>query len=441
MSKLIFTPEHIKLLQENQYVENISEKSITYSDEFKRHFVSESLNKKTAKQIFSAAGLDPAIIGENRMKSFSKKWRKRYREKGILSLKDTRKESSGRPRKKALTPEQHVEMLQNKIALLEQENDLLKKSEWNERRQERNTKSRDIFTRIHTMKINDLYKGTVVDACDTLGVSKSGYYNHLKNLKRRQSREMMDWKWKEQIDTAYNYRGYKKGSRSIVMYFKNILGITINRKKVQRLMRKFDIFCPIRNANPYKRLAKATKEHNTVPNILKRKFNQGIAKKVLLTDITYLPGDKGFIGYLSTIKDSATNEILAYYVSDNLKLDISMKTIDRLMSAYGAQLHDDAYIHSDQGVHYTSPRFRKKLADNALGQSMSRRGNCWDNAPQESFFGHFKDETNYRECLNLKELQEIVDDYMDYYNNERSQWNLKKLPPVEYRKQFLSEVT
>lgn len=91
-------------------------------------------------------------------------------------------------------------------------------------------------------------------------------------------------------------------------------------------------------------------------------------------------------------------------------------------------------------MHYTSPKFHKKLADNDLGQSMSRRGNCWDNAPQESFFGHLKDEMEYKSCVHLEELRAIVDDYIDYYNNERGQWNLKKLPPVHYREQFLSGV-
>ncbi|MBE9389647.1 IS3 family transposase [Vagococcus salmoninarum] len=132
--------------------------------------------------------------------------------------------------------------------------------------------------------------------------------------------------------------------------------------------------------------------------------------------------------------------MLSHYVSDNLKLDISLTTIDILLSDHGAEITSGAFVHSDQGVHYSSPKFHKKLADNSLGQSMSRRGNCWDNAPQESFFGHFKDETDHKECCNLKELRLIVDDYMDYYNNERGQWKLKKLPPVDYRKQFLSNV-
>lgn len=101
-------------------------------------------------------------------------------------------------------------------------------------------------------------------------------------------------------------------------------------------------------------MAKATKEHRTVENKLGRQFDQGIAHKVLLTDITYLPGVDGFIGYLSTVNDGATNEILAHYVSDNLKLDISLNTIDRLMSTHGATLHKDVCIHSDQGVHHKS---------------------------------------------------------------------------------------
>jgi len=441
MSKLIFTSEQIRVLRRNPYVKNVSEKSITYSDEFKRHFVSESLDSKTAKQIFIEAGFDPEMLGESRIKAFAKKWRKRYRDNGVLALKDTRQNRSGRPRKTERTPEQQIEQLQAKISLLEQENELLKKSEWRERRLENSEKTSETFARIHRMKTDGSYTGTIIDACETLEVSRSGYYNYLKGLAQRNVREEEDQAWRIQIENAYSYRGYKKGSRSIVMYFKNILGMTVNRKKVQRLMRKFHIFCPIRKANPYKRMAKATKEHHTVENKLERQFVQGIAHKVLLTDITYLPGANGFMCYLSTIKDGATKEILAHYVSDNLKLAISLTTIDVLMSAHGATLHKDAFIHSDQGVHYTSPKFHKKLADNDLGQqSMSRRGNCWDNAPQESFFGHLKDEMEYKSCVHLEELRAIVDDYIDYYNNERGQWNLKKLPPVHYREQFLSGV-
>ncbi|WP_342746181.1 HTH domain-containing protein, partial [Trichococcus palustris] len=78
MSKLTFTPSQVQILKENQYVKNVSDKSITYTDEFKRHFISETLNMKTTKQIFIEAGFDPEMIGDDRIKSFAKKWRKRY---------------------------------------------------------------------------------------------------------------------------------------------------------------------------------------------------------------------------------------------------------------------------------------------------------------------------------------------------------------------------
>lgn len=119
-------------------------------------------------------------------------------------------------------------------------------------------------------------------------------------------------------------------------------------------------------------------------------------------------------------------------------LDIAIDTIHKLMNNTKFKLHKDAFIHSDQGAHYTSPRFQKLLRSKNLGQSMSRRGNCWDNAPQESFFGHMKDEINYRSCTTFEELKGIIDNYINYYNNYRYQWNLKRLTPVKYRNQLLA---
>ena len=188
-------------------------------------------------------------------------------------------------------------------------------------------------------------------------------------------------------------------------------------------MRKYNIICTIRKANPYKRIAKDTHEHRVVPNKLNRNFKQNIPGKVLLTDITYMPYGNNKMAYLSTIKDSCTNEILAYYLSNNLAIDIVTKTIDNLINLRPFKLHKDVFIHSDQGVYYTSPIFQNLLKKHNISQSMSRKGNCWDNAPQESFFGHMKDEIDYRSCNTLDELQLMADDYMDYYNNYRYQWN------------------
>ena len=109
--------------------------------------------------------------------------------------------------------------------------------------------------------------------------------------------------------------------------------------------------------------------HHVVPNILNRDFKQGIPAKVLLTDITYLPYGKSNMAYLSTIKDASTNEILAYHISDRITLDIATETIKKLIKNKKVNLHDETFIHSDQGCHYTSPRYQKLLKECGLGQS------------------------------------------------------------------------
>ena len=166
-------------------------------------------------------------------------------------------------------------------------------------------------------------------------------------------------------------------------------------------------------------------------------IKQDIPGKVVLTDITYLPYGNNQMLYLSTIKDASTNEILAYKLSNRITLDIALDTIHKLMKKRNFKLHKDAFIHSDQGSHYTSPKYQKLLKEYNLGQSMSRCGNCWDNSPQESFFGNMKDEIDYKNCTTLLQLEKVISKYMDYYNNHRCQWNLKKLTPVQYRNQLL----
>ena len=112
----------------------------------------------------------------------------------------------------------------------------------------------------------------------------------------------MDLEAKEIILKAFNRRGYKKGSRSIKMILENEYNIVFSRKKIQRIMKKYGIICPHRRPNPYKKIAKATKEHQVVPNKLNRDFKQGIPGKVLLTDITYLPYSGNRMAYLSDRK-------------------------------------------------------------------------------------------------------------------------------------------
>lgn len=439
MSKKTFSEQDIEILSKNKYVKNVSEKSITYTNEFKIHFIAEYNNKKLPRNIFEEAGFDINIIGLKRIKCASSRWRTAYKENGVLGLDDTRRKSSGRPRQRELTKDELIAKQNAEIEYLKAEVELLKKLELHER-QVRKGKlvAAKAFTLIERITKDSKFNSLVSHLCSIAGVSRSGYYRFLNNKSIKIKQANIDLSVRDNILKAFNYKGYKKGSRSIKMLLENEFGITYNRKRIQRIMRKYNIVCPIRKANPYRRMAKATKEHRVVPNLLNRNFKQEVAGKVLLTDITYLPYGNNQMAYLSTIKDASTNEILAHNLSNNITLDIAIDTIHKLMNNTKFKLHKDAFIHSDQGAHYTSPRFQKLLKSKNLGQSMSRRGNCWDNAPQESFFGHMKDEINYRSCTTFEELKGIIDNYINYYNNYRYQWNLKRLTPVKYRNQLLA---
>ena len=284
---------------------------------------------------------------------------------------------------------------------------------------------------------NNLLK--ISKLCEIAGVSQSGYYNWIASEPVRKVREETDLKDFELIVEAYRYRGYKKGVRSINMRLLH-MGIIMNVKKIRRLMHKYGLGCPIRKANPYRRLAAAMKTSNYAPNIVERNFKQW-PRKVLLTDITYL-FYSDLRCYLSTVLDAFTHEILAYSVSMSLKVDFVLETIDMLVMKHGCTLDDTTIVHSDQGFHYTSKAFIEKLKDARFVQSMSRRGNCWDNAPQESFFGHMKDEVAeiISKSRSFDAVKAQIEDWIDYYNRDRGQWELLKLTPCEFYDYLLTGV-
>ena len=272
--------------------------------------------------------------------------------------------------------------------------------------------------------------------CSNAGVSRAGYYNYVKNLTSDKYllREEKDREDFELILKAYQFKNRHKGARLIKMTLERDFDTIMNLKKIRRLMKKFGLICPIRKANPYRRMAKAMATNNYHDNILNREFYEAKPFEHLLTDITYIYyGPNKHKAYLSTIKDAATREILAYKLSTNLELEFVLDTVNQLKDRFGYLLSDKTLLHSDQGCHYTSIAYQQLLKQIEITQSMSRRGNCWDNAPQESFFGHMKDELHIKECLDYEELQIEIDDYMDYYNNYRYQWDLGKRSPVEYR--------
>ena len=167
--------------------------------------------------------------------------------------------------------------------------------------------------------------------CEIAGVSRSGYYRWVNAAKHREEQELKDRADFEIILKAYKHRGYNKGAKGIYM---NLIHqeepIVMNLKKIRRLMKKYNLICPIRAANPYRRMAKALKTSNVADNIVNREFTKYGPRKILLTDITYVPYN-GVFCYLSTILDAFTKQILAYVLSETLEVDFVLETVNQLI--------------------------------------------------------------------------------------------------------------
>jgi len=218
----------------------------------------------------------------------------------------------------------------------------------------------------------------------------------------------------------------------------NTPAYTVNHKRVARVMSVAGMQAKIRRANPYKQIMQKTHEHAVCPNLLDRQFTQTVPEQVGGTDITYLwmPHLRRF-GYLSIVKDFASGEILAHHLATTLTMPIALRTIDLLVARLG--MHTAGFmLHSDQGVHYTHPQYRHKLKQLSVVQSMSRRGNCIDNAATETFFGHLKDELDLSNCSTFHAVEIAVATYVSYYNETRKQWHRKKMAPIEYRNHLLT---
>ncbi len=169
-------------------------------------------------------------------------------------------------------------------------------------------------------------------------------------------------------------------------------------------------------------MAKALKTNKVAGNPLQREFESYGPRIALLTDITYLLYKRTF-AYLSTILDTFTKQVLAYVVSRSLEVDFVLETVDTLIRDHGVSLSQETILHSDQGCHYTSYRLIESLHDKRLASHCPTKGNYWDNAPQESLFDHMKDSVkdDLKEATEFIQIKVIVDDYIDYYNNDRYQ--------------------
>ena len=229
--------------------------------------------------------------------------------------------------------------------------------------------------------------------CDIAQVSRSGYYKWLKHADE-QEKDYGDYLL---IKKIFDRGKRKYGFRTIQMKLKSDKNVIMNHKKIIKIMKKYNLITKIRKVNPYRMIMKKSQEHRTFDNLLDRNFQQNDPCKIFCTDITYLPFNHR-MAYLSVIKDIATGEIVGWNLSNNLTMPIVLNTIENMRNNKSLPLSSfkDIMIHSDQGFHYTHPEYIEQIKRLNMAQSMSRKGNCIDNAPVESFFGHLKDDVDYR---------------------------------------------
>ena len=256
--------------------------------------------------------------------------------------------------------------------------------------------------------------------CEITGISRSSYYKY-------KNRPI---KAKDEIDKLiidiYNKTNKRAGYRTVKYILKNQYNLTVNHKKVLRIMQENELQSIVRKKK-WKKPEETIKE-----NILDRNFNASRPNEKFVTDITYIPTRHKMV-YLSTVIDLYNNEPVAWHISDCADKNLSIQTVNKL--SYKVNLKG-AIIHSDQGIHYTNKEYIKLLQNLNVKQSMSRRGNCWDNAKAESFFSHFKCESLYlrkRKLQDVYEVKQLIEEYMDYYINLRPQKKLGGLSPSLYK--------
>lgn len=261
-------------------------------------------------------------------------------------------------------------------------------------------------------------------------ISSSTFYRNKKTFDKDQH----DFK----IIEYYFLRSNKKaGIRQLKMIIERKSKLIFNRKKIARIKKKFGLETEIRRKNKYKAFALKAQEHAVCANLLDRKFNQVEADKVYSIDITQINyGHQK--AYVAAVKDLCTKEIVAKEVSSKIDLNLSNNVIKKALSRLSSSQKESLLVHSDQGTHFTHFSFREILKSNGVKQSMSRRGNCLDNAPIETFFGILKDHLNLKKCRSIKDVKNEVTKQVNYYNYDRPQLGLKKMPPILYRRHLIS---
>jgi transposase InsO family protein len=260
------------------------------------------------------------------------------------------------------------------------------------------------------------------------GLARSTYYYY---AKRRIETDKYS-EVKEQITNIYHENRGRYGYRRITMELRKRRYV-LNHKTVQRLMKALGLLCRVRMKKYRSYRGEVGK---IAPDLLERDFEATAPNQKWVTDVT----EFGLFGkklYLSSILDLFSRDIVSYTLSDRPVLSMAM---EMLHQAFG-QIPDslNLILHSDQGWQYQHKNYQDMLKFKGVRQSMSRKGNCLDNAVMENFFGLLKSELLYlQDFHSMEHFKTEIINYMDYYNNRRIKAKLKGLPPAIHRRQALS---
>lgn len=257
------------------------------------------------------------------------------------------------------------------------------------------------------------------------GVSRAAYYKWVRRLDQPDP----DGERMKQIREAYEKSHRTYGYRRIALWLLKQKGICINHKAVLRLMNKLNIRSVARKRKIFRSMAKAMIYHHYA-NVLNQEFVSKRPNQKWVTDVTYIATRSGW-AYLSTIKDLFDGFIVSHQLGRENSLGLVLNTLKQAKQQ--EQVTDELLLHSDHGHQYTSYEYAVLTKHYAITPSMSRLGNCWDNAPMENFFGHLKEEALRQFPVpSFEEARRIIDDYIHFYNYERIQLK-RRLTPYETR--------
>ncbi|XWR68602.1 IS3 family transposase IS150 [Providencia manganoxydans] len=258
-------------------------------------------------------------------------------------------------------------------------------------------------------------------------LAKNVFYYHVRELKKPKEYTIE----LERIEKIYHEHKGRYGYRRIHLTLKNEV-VTLNHKTVQRLMGLLNLKSTVR---PKKYRSYRGDVGKAAPNYLKRNFKATKPNEKWVTDVTEFKVNEQKV-YLSPIIDLYNQEVVAYKVAKNARLTLVTEMLKKGLSQLGEA--QKPLLHSDQGWQYRHKYYQKQLADNGIKQSMSRKGNCLDNAVAENFFGLLKSEMyhGYR-FRDADGLIDKIGEYIEYYNTKRIKTKLKGLTPIEYRNQAL----